>query len=822
MELLYQNLPGALLSSLIVATLLAYLQTTVINPVVVWSWLAVLVAISFARYILTLNYSRAQNRTFEASKTFELKFFIGVIAAALTWGSAGILLFPAESHATEHQFFLAFALGGISAGSIVSLSPVFKHTITFVSITLLPLTASLAFGESNISIVESLMVLLFAIMLIVISMKMSHALEAMFLIKEEAEIKAKKAAEQKRLFELVLENIPSRIFWKDKDLRYMGANHHFMKETKLPPGISIVGMTDHEMPWAKRYEEFLATERNIVDGKQGALHFEEFSKTMSGEERWLEISKLPILNDQHEAEGILGIFQDITKRKQAENLLRLAATAFETHEAISITDQTGTIISVNKAFTEITGYTPEEVIGEKPSILSSGKHDVNFFANMWAGIIKDGRWKGEVINRRKDGAEYTELLTITAVKDDYGEVTNYVGVFSDVSEKKDIERQLRQSQKMDAIGTLVSGIAHEFNNMLVGISGNIFLSKVKVAPESEIYQMLDTADDICFKAADMVKQLLTFARKDDAIQHLKVLDMSEWLTEGIKLAQSSIPATTKLVCNNEEEKLMVSADTTQLQQLIINLLNNARDASAHRDKPRVEVTLSSGSANEAFRKANNFSAVQFVKLTVRDNGTGIPEDKIDKIFEPFYTTKDVGKGTGLGMAVIQGIAHSHNACIQVESTVGEGTAIHILFPRVLSKHSSEEAPVKANIIHGNGETILIADDEAEVLMVTTRLLHNLGYKVVEASCGEEAVEKFRETPESFDLVFLDIIMPGLTGPSAAHQIRAIRPDVPIAFYTGYGEDEILEEMRKLDGFKLITKPYRINEVSMLLHSMLAK
>ncbi len=826
LRLLFQSLPTALLLGLGIALLLSFVQIDAIPGLHVGLWLGCLTLVSSARFVLSLSFKKNFDDSKPMIKKYEQLFYIGVLASGLTWGASGILLFPAE--AVEHQFLLAFALAGVSTGSVSSLSPNLKHAISFILLTLSPLMFNLMSDLKGISVVEGIMCLLFMALLIQMSRSMHNTIEAMLTVKaglvtDVAGLSTaiETARRQKKIFELVLENIPARVFWKDKNLRYLGANQHFLDETRLPKGTSIVGLSDSEMPWAAKYEAFLENERNIINNREAKLHYIEHAKSLSGQMRWLEISKVPILNDDNEVEGLLGVFQDITKRKQSEDMLKLAASAFETHEAVLITDTKGNILSVNKAFTEITGYSHDDVVGKKPSVISSGKHDINFYQNMWSTLLKDGRWKGELINRRKSGEEFSEQLTITAVRNESEQVTNYVGVFSDVSETKELERQLRQSQKMDALGTLVSGISHEFNNMLVGISGNIFLSQGHVAKDSPAYEMLQIAEDISFKAADMIKQLLAFARKEGDNQILKPLNISEWLAEGLKLSQASIPADTQLIFHQPEKDLTINADTTQLQQVLINLINNARDAAEEREKPVIEIELSSGDADIAFRQCHQeFKAFQFVKLSVKDNGSGIAKDKLEKIFEPFFTTKEVGKGTGLGMPVIQSIVRTHMGCIEVESTEGEGTAIHIYFPRVIAEQQNGSTAKAVSSQQGHGETILVADDEADVLMVTCELLKDLGYHTVEASSGAEAVKLFEASPEKFDLILLDVIMPELSGAAAALKIRSIRPEIPLAFYTGYSHDEMLKEIQALDNYQLIHKPFRIAEVSQMINSML--
>ncbi len=523
---------------------------------------------------------------------------------------------------------------------------------------------------------------------------------------------------------------------------------------------------------------------------------------------------------------IWSIVEDISERKATEDVLRLAATAFETQEAITITDVQGNIISVNSAFTKITGYSADEVIGKRPNILSSGTHDIHFYEAMWKSLINEGVWSGEVVNRRKNGQVFPEQLSITASRNADGQITNYIGVFSDISEKKEIENQLRQAQKMEAIGTLVGGIAHEFNNMLVGISGNIFLARELADKGSESAPMLDTAEEICFKAADMISQLLIFSRQDQATLKLSPIEMKQWLNEGIRLSHTSLKGRIKLeldICQ-EPAELTVMADKTQLQQILLNLLNNARDASEHRESPVIKIDLSSGKASAEFRKKHpGFKGYDYVRLMVHDNGSGIPADKLNKIFEPFYTTKEVGKGTGLGMSVIQGIVDSLHGAIEVESEWGKGTTFTIYIPRTKETSAQASAHKKERVIQlGHGETILIADDEPEVLNMTSAILEGLGYKVMKAEDGQDALEQFESSWKSIDMLLLDVIMPRLSGPEAAVKMRKICPDVPVAFYTGYSREELEKDLGGLTHYKLLSKPFQVADLSNLVKMLVTK
>ena len=680
-EILFSQLPVAIAGNLVVAAIVAFTHVNVIYPLISWIWLGLLLLLSLYGIAVFASYKRHFDHTYEKALHYERHFYPTVVLCSLFWGSACFILLHGN-----HLYFLHFVIVVICAGAITTLRTHLKHVITFIVLLFIPTIIYVLTSDIPVALGEAALGLVFVVLMINISMLLNRATKSMLLANDQLAEEARNAQKQQNILRLVLENIPTRVFWKGKDLHYLGANSLFQEDAGLSANESIVGKSDEELIWKDRHEEFTRVEKEVLATGKPKLHYEEFSLRKDGSPRWIEVSKVPILNETGEIEGVLGSYYDITSRKQAENMIRMVATAFETQEAISITDAGGNILSVNRAFTEVTGYSKEEVIGKKPSILSSGKHDVSFYEGMWLSLIRTGRWKGEVINRRKNGQNFTELLSITAVKDEGGETVNYVAVFSDISEKIELEQQLRQAQKMEAIGTLVSGIAHEFNNMLTGISGNVFLAK-GLTNDIEMNNMLTIADDLCFKAADMVKQLLTFSRKGNSTQNLRQLNMADWLPQALKLCRSSIEKKVNLICEiPPHSDLPFNGDTTQLQQILMNLLNNAKDASMDRNTPEIHIKVTEGNADKSFRLRHpGFTAYEFIRLTVSDNGTGIAEDKLGKIFEPFYTTKDIGKGTGLGMPVIQGLVEAHQGCIEVASTLGQGTSFVTIQPSEQSK-----------------------------------------------------------------------------------------------------------------------------------------
>jgi len=569
-------------------------------------------------------------------------------------------------------------------------------------------------------------------------------------------------------------------------------------------------------------QEFLRAISRLEPGGASAPLFESEVKHRDGSTRFIYSSIFAISGEDEPLYVSMNV--DISERKRVENALRIASTAFETHDAIIITDEKGQILSVNSAFTEITGYSAEEAIGKRPSMLASDEYDQDFYERMWKELIRDGRWKGELIDRRKNGELYHEELTITAVSDTDGHTCNYVGVFADISEKKVLEKQLRHAQKMEAVGTLVSGLAHEFNNMLGAISGNIYLALSKTDSGSDAYTKLKGAEQVCFRAADMIKQLLVFARKDFTIYRPQPVDMGEWLEESFQLVRPALSAKIGLTYDvGSGAELTVSADPVQLQQILMNLVNNARDACEGSDRPEIAIELAGGKADGAFlRRHKEFRGREFVRLSVRDNGTGIETDQLERIFEPFYSTKEVGKGTGLGLGVIQGLVQALNGCIEVESSIGKGTSFSIFFPRLIRQSAPhhEKGGASENTVMGHGEMILLADDEKEILDMSATILEGLGYRVLRARNGREAVELFELQPESVNLLLLDVVMPVMGGDEAARRIRALRPDIPVIFCSGYSSEMIHDEIGEFEPLKMISKPFMVSELSRAVNEVL--
>ncbi|MDQ6977944.1 MAG: ATP-binding protein, partial [Ghiorsea sp.] len=383
---------------------------------------------------------------------------------------------------------------------------------------------------------------------------------------------------------------------------------------------------------------------------------------------------------------------------------------------------------------------------------------------------------------------------------------------------KESEHRFYQSQKMETIGTLVGGIAHDFNNMLAGINANLFMIKRKTKEDEDIQKRTSDIERLVMRASDMVKQLLTFARKDHV--ELVSFDMVLFMKEAFKLAEVSISDKVQMRLENHEQPLLVRANATQLQQVLMNMVNNARDAMKGMETPSIIVKVEKYFPSERFKQRNpELTAASYATFTVIDNGQGITAAQMGKIFEPFYTTKEVGKGTGLGLAMCFGAIQSHGGKIQVQSEVGKGTAFKVFIPIddtvAVEKHFDDSGTVSV----GLGEMILLVDDDQVLLESQKHALNALGYEVLEAKHGKQAVRLFEQYQSQISLVVTDVTMPVMGGVRAVQKMREIQSDLRVIFVTGYDKDDTLDELPRMDEC-ILEKPYTMDKLNKAIQQQL--
>jgi len=508
--------------------------------------------------------------------------------------------------------------------------------------------------------------------------------------------------------------------------------------------------------------------------------------------------------------------QELERHQETKaSMLKLSQVMKQSSESVMITDLKGIIEYVNPAFEALTGYSADEAVGQRSNILKSGNQDAAFYKKLWQTITAGKRWKSKVIEKRKDGTFYPAVLTITPIRNAQGEIANFAATHSDMSELDSMEQQFHQAQKMEALGTLVGGIAHDFNNMLAGITGNLYLLKKYVHTEPDALHKLDNVETLSFRAADMIQQLLTFARKSKV--RIKQVPFAPFINETLKLLRTSVPENITVNKNICSDTLLIHGDSTQLHQVLMNLLNNARDAVAGVDAPLLIVNLEKFQPDALFLEAHSyFKAGSYAHLSVQDNGCGIPPHQLEHLFEPFFTTKEEGVGTGLGLAMVFGAMQTHGGFFDVESIEGKGSTFHLYFPLLQTAEEIDLQHKDKAYALGHGELILLVDDEEHVVETGKAVLEELGYRVLTACDGQQAVELFEAHSQAIDLCIFDVVMPVLDGDKAAKCIRLLNPDVKIIFATGYDQDRLDHAAEE----RILSKPFRVEEMSRLVNEVL--
>ncbi|MCP4643251.1 MAG: PAS domain S-box protein [bacterium] len=511
------------------------------------------------------------------------------------------------------------------------------------------------------------------------------------------------------------------------------------------------------------------------------------------------------------------IVRDVTDRKRVEEeRARLVAAIEHAAEDIIITDPDGCIEYVNPAFERITGYSREEAIGKTPRILKSGVHDAAYYEQLWRAI-KGGRiWEGRITNRRKDGSLVEEDCTISPIVDGAGRTLGFVSVKRDITEQTKIENQMRQVQKMEAIGTLAGGIAHDFNNILSAIIGYTELAMADIPADSVAQAGLGEVLRAGCRASDLVGQILTFSRRTE--QERKPLRLASVVGEALKLLRGSLPATIDIDQAVTEGCPPILADATQMHQVLMNLCTNAFHAMEHGGTLRVglcpvELTKDDVKWNLELRPGH------YACLAVADTGHGMSEEVRRRIFEPYYTTKEEGKGTGMGLATVHGIVKSHGGAVFVYSEPGQGTEFKIYLPCIEDAASEKRSDV-APVPPAAGERLLIVDDEQAILNINRTLLERAGYRVEAYLDPREALAAFRHAPDDYDALVTDRTMPNMTGFDLIREIRITRPGLPVVMTTGLNDAAFSEEATQCGVRFVVSKPVSLSGLTHALHEAL--
>ncbi len=535
--------------------------------------------------------------------------------------------------------------------------------------------------------------------------------------------------------------------------------------------LSLVHPEDRELVTEKMQSGYDGVYEHRVIRKDGSVLFLEVRG------KWTTLEGRPIR---------VTAVRDVTQRKQSEETSRLLQTAIDqAAESVLVTNADAKIEYANPALERFTGYRLDELVGKSPAIFASGEQSRESLQQMWATLQRGEVWNGRLVSKRKDETLFNQETTMSPVRDANGRITHYVSVGRDVTHEAELETRLRQAQKMEAMGTLAGGIAHDFNNLLQAMLGYADLVKSDLPADSPTRDFIDQVISAGDRAVELVGQILAFSRQTDREQ--RPLRLQSIVKETLKLLRPTIPTTIDITQHIDADCLPILADATEVHQTIMNLCTNAfhamRENGGLLDVRVEQTTVGSDGQSDLF----DVEPGEYARLTVSDTGTGMDETVLARAFDPYFTTKPVGEGTGMGLATVLGIAEKNGGTVTVDSELGQGSVFRMYWPVITRESSAENTESMTNAEHTGTECILLVDDEELVLGQVKAGLERLGYSVEARTSSVEALKAFEADPARYDAVITDQTMPNMTGLDLARHILATYPNTPVILCSGFSE-----------------------------------
>lgn len=623
--------------------------------------------------------------------------------------------------------------------------------------------------------------------------------------------------DQMALFGSFMDKVPAYVYIKDSNHVFQFASEQVLtagKDSWIPTE-RIIGSTPADLFPAAVAATMMAEDDEII--RTGQPISRELAIPMKdGSTVYLEGTKFPIVLG---AETLIGGFYiDVTERKRSEEERERLRTAIEqSGEMVLIVGENGEILYTNPAFSKVTGFSREEVVGKTNEIWQSGLHDASFYLAAKAVLNRGESWHGRMTNKRKDGSLINEEVTISPVKNEKGEVIHYVEIKRDITREVELEEMLAHAQRMEAIGTLAGGVAHDHNNVLQTILGNAEIILEEFADSSEgLGDLVREIREAAEQSATQTSQLLAFARKQ--VIKPRSVNLNEEFAGMKNMLGRLIGANVNLILDPGEGLWNVLVDPAQMNQLFTNICINATDAIA--DVGQIIIRTWNVAEHESLKLpfANTY-ARDYVCVEIKDTGCGMSPDQQARAFEPFFTTKPMYEGTGLGLSTVYGIVKQNDGFIYVNSTEGEGTIITIYLPRDTSQVSLQVVPQQSGTGTGMKKTILLVEDELAILKLLKRALDRLDYNVIAASSPAEALSQ-AATIDHIDLVITDVIMPSKSGKDVAMEVRQYHPDIKVLFISGYTAD-VMKDVPDFDKeTSFVQKPFNIAELSLKVENLL--
>ena len=847
-------------ATLINSLILSLILWNVAPRMYVVTWFIVLVSVSLVRLFLQKGYSKV-TPTLENAKRWENLFILTLAFSGIVWGSAAIFLFPSNS--IGHQVFIAFVLGGMVAGSVGVFSVVVSAFFAYSIPALLPIVIVFFNLNDDIHIAMSFMIFLFWLIMLLTAKSLNKTLVTSLSLKHEnielvselqAEIVERRKIEEELLrkneeiegiveertselkdtnkklteeievrkntenalraseerYRLLANNVTDVIWTRDLNLNLTYISPSILNQQ----GYSIEEAKNRtlEESWTfdsfklvrKVFEEELEIEKSKNADLSRTRTIEIEVRCKDGSTKWTE-AKMSFLRNQDSVPiGIIGVTRDISERKQAEQALRNSEEKYKNlveniKEVIYTVNESGIITYISPAIKTISDYDSSEIIGRSFTEFIYSE-DLPRQKERFERVLSGPIGPDEYRLLSKSG-EIRWVQTSSMPIFEKNQTVGLQGVLSDITESKRLQSQLQQARKMESFGTLAGGIAHDFNNFLGIIIGNTELAMDDVPKWNPAHLNLEEILEASLRARDVVRQLLSFARRTRLEK--KPVNISIIMQESIKLLRSSIPTSIEIRQNIPKDIDTILANPTQINQILINLSTNAHHAMPYGGI--LEISLKNVELEEdRATQYPDLNPGRYVNLKVSDTGHGISAMEMDRIFDPYFTTKGVGKGTGMGLSVVHGIVKNHGGAISVNSELGQGTTFSIFFPVVEKQTAIETEPVE-ELPTGN-ERILLVDDEKSILFTGRNLLERLGYQVETRQNPVEALNLFRANSSQFDLVITDMTMPKMTGDQLVQEILKIRPDMPIILNTGFNEKIDEEKAKEIGIRQYIEKP----------------
>lgn len=624
-------------------------------------------------------------------------------------------------------------------------------------------------------------------------------------------------------FRSMMENSDDYIYFKDRNHVFTGASQTLV--SLCDPAehwTDLIGQTDYDVFPEAFADIYYRLEKQVFAGFPVA-HETQQTLTKDGKKGWVDNRKYPIRDETGEIIGIYGIARNISEQKQVEESLRQKeryqrALLDNFPFAVWLKDTESRFLSVNSGFAKVFGENDaDELIGKNDFDIAPHDMAENYRADDRA--VMESRQKKSVEEKILTAGTIKWFETYKApLIDDNGALLGTVGFARDITERKQAEAeqvrlqdQLRESQKMEALGTLAGGVAHDFNNALAAILGNTELARQDVGAGHMALVSLDEIGKAGRRAKDLVQQILAFSRRQKLER--KATSLGLVVVESARLIRATLPMGIRLTVDCKADTPAVLADATQTKQILLNLCVNAVQAAQDQGRPGLIEVVLSAHDNSHGAAPDNLPRGRYAHLIVRDNGAGMDEATRAHLFEPFFTTKPKGKGTGLGLAVVHGIVLAHEGQIKVESTPGKGSTFHIYIPALDALvPDATEPTAKVVPIQGNGKHVLYIDDEEAIVFLMKRLLERQGFRVSGYTDQHEALSAARANPGQFDLVVTDYNMPGLSGLHVAEALREIRADLPVIMASGYVTEELRTKAPAAGIRELIYKPNTIDDL----------